>query len=216
MENQAKINEFYQKRLKEMGLFYTTNASQMARFRSMTSHLNFKGRVVLDIGCGTGDFLSYLSRIDQWPNEYIGIDVLDEALKIAKERFDGVKKVSFYHTKNYLVERWDRTADIVIGIGLFSLLFVEDYEENFRLVMRWFEKMYEDCTEACGATFFSFYKWEVREGEAVFKPEKVFESLKPKVERLIVDHSYAPHVFTVIAKKGETPWHREVRLEKKI
>jgi len=180
----------------------------------MTSHLNFKGRVVLDIGCGTGDFLSYLSRIDQWPRSYIGIDILEDALEIARFRFGGIVNVEFYKTRNYLEE--DYGADIVIGIGVFSLLFTEDYEENHRLVMRWFEKMYEDCTEACGATFLSFYKWEVREGEAVFKPEKVFESLKPKVERLIVDHSYAPHVFTVIAKKGETPWHREVKLEKRI
>ena len=59
----------------------------------MTSHLNFKGRVVLDIGCGTGDFLSYLSRIDQWPRSYIGIDILEDALEIARFRFGGIVNV---------------------------------------------------------------------------------------------------------------------------
>jgi len=214
MENQAKINEFYQKRLKEMGSFYITSASQMARFRSMTSHLNFKDKVVLDVGCGTGDFLSYLSRIDQWPRSYIGIDILDDALEIARSRFGGIEDVEFYKTFNYLEE--DYAADIIIGIGLFSLRFVDDYEENYRLVMRWFEKMYEDCREACGATFPSRYKWVVRPMEATFNPGEIFQLLCPKVGRLLIDHSYAPHVFTVIAKKGETPWHREVRLEKRI
>jgi len=180
----------------------------------MTSHLNFKDRVVLDIGCGTGDFLSYLSRIDQWPRSYIGIDILEDALEIARAKFGGIQNVVFTQTRNYLEE--DYGADIVIGIGLFSLLFTEDYEENHRLVMRWFEKMYGDCREACGATFLSRYKWEVRPMEAIFDPGEIFQFLGPKVGRLLIDHSYAPHVFTVIAKKGETPWHREVRLEKKI
>ncbi|MEM2946768.1 MAG: class I SAM-dependent methyltransferase [Candidatus Bathyarchaeia archaeon] len=215
MENQNEINKFYQKRLKETGSFYQLRASQMARFRSMTRHLNFKGKDVLDIGCGTGDFLFHLSSVDQWPRSYIGIDVLEEALETAKERFDGMRNVNFYQTKNYLEEKWVE-ADIVVGIGLFALKFLKDERKNCQLVMRWFEKMFSECREACGATFLSVYKWEIRDGEAVFKPDRVFEWLKPRVERLLVDHSYAPHVFTVIGVKGETPWHREVKLEKKI
>jgi SAM-dependent methyltransferase len=190
-------------------------ASQTVRFRSMVSHLNFKGKAVLDVGCGTGDFLSFLSMVDQWPKSYLGIDVLQEALEIGKRKFDGIKNVTFYQTKNYLNEIWEGN-DIVVGIGLFSLMFIDDEERNYRLVVRWFEKMYNECREACGASFLSAYKWKTRLMEAVFKPERLFGSLKPKVERLIIDYSYAPHVFTIIGLKGETPWHRNVKLERTV
>ena len=187
--------------------------SQNVRFNSLTRALNFKGKRVLDVGCGNGDFLVYLGSIDQWPSQYTGVDILPEVVKISRLRFNGVRNVYFCQMGDFLGKnRVNDKYDIVVGIGLFSLEFV-DGDENYDLVVRWFKKMYEYCSEACGATFLSRYKQEIRPLEAVFQPEELFKSLKDGIDRLVLDHSYAPHVFTIVGFKGETPWHRQVRLE---
>ena len=70
------------------GLGFRTRTSQIKRFEALAAVGDLDGQRVLDVGCGFGDFLSYLHERGIRP-AYTGIDVCEPMVRRCVERFGG-------------------------------------------------------------------------------------------------------------------------------
>jgi SAM-dependent methyltransferase len=67
-------------------LLWASPDTQAARFDAICRLQPLAGRTILDVGCGRGDLLDYLVHNNQPPADYIGIEVIDELLEIARRK----------------------------------------------------------------------------------------------------------------------------------
>jgi SAM-dependent methyltransferase len=60
--------------------------SQTRRFDKFLDLFSFEGKSILDVGCGYGDFYSYLINKNISPHSYVGCDIMPEHCKVAVGR----------------------------------------------------------------------------------------------------------------------------------
>lgn len=98
MKNNTLSNElFYKKAIKEHGIspkgvHWNNKDSQYIRFEILYKLLK-KGihdSVIVDAGCGFGEFYNFVLDKKQKPKKYIGIDCYDQMVDIAKTRFPSI------------------------------------------------------------------------------------------------------------------------------
>lgn len=66
-------------------LGWESEAAQHYRFKALVNNLNLNEKKILDIGCGTGNFLEYIEQ--RFSNfEYTGVDILEHMIAIAKRK----------------------------------------------------------------------------------------------------------------------------------
>jgi SAM-dependent methyltransferase len=75
---------------------WASRESQRIRFAVMADTWPLDGKVVLDAGCGMGDFLEFLESERIRPARFIGIDALDEVIDKARRRTFAVD-AEFHH-----------------------------------------------------------------------------------------------------------------------
>ena len=122
------------------GLGWHSQQQQEKRFEIMLKILDFskkpmKGMSVLDVGCGFGDFYSYLNQQFRDFN-YTGIDINPDILAIAGLRH---KKARFIHGDilNLNLDKYD----FIFCSGLFAT----KLEDNEQFIQDMITKMYELC-----------------------------------------------------------------------
>ncbi len=90
MRKFEKIKDYYMKNNKPNQpdyylLGWESEAAQQQRFEALVNNLNLDGKRILDIGCGTGNFLQYLDG--RFSNiKYTGVDILQHMIKIARNK----------------------------------------------------------------------------------------------------------------------------------
>lgn len=93
-----------------------------------------KGKVVLDLGCGLGDFCFDLVAHD--PKKIIGLDIADSAVKIATKRAKELKlakKVMFVRANVSELKKLPE-CDIVVGLGFIDYLKSDELTHLFKLI----------------------------------------------------------------------------------
>ncbi|MHB8065483.1 MAG: class I SAM-dependent methyltransferase [Ruminiclostridium sp.] len=66
-------------------LGWESDAAQQLRFQALVNSLDLNGKKILDIGCGTGNFLQYLGeRFTDF--SYTGVDILEHMISNAKSK----------------------------------------------------------------------------------------------------------------------------------
>jgi SAM-dependent methyltransferase len=70
------------------GLHFHSENSQRTRFRILREMLpeDLSGLTLVDVGCGFGDLLLYLREHDDAPATYIGMDLHERMVSVARER----------------------------------------------------------------------------------------------------------------------------------
>ena len=97
----AILRRFHQQRINEFGtgtaqaLGWRGNANQLVRFSMLQGIGDMNGCSVLDAGCGYGDLRGYLHPI--YPLlRYAGIDMIEEFITLAVERYAYLPETGFY------------------------------------------------------------------------------------------------------------------------
>lgn len=127
------------------------NRSNMVAWEAIDSQkINFKlvanyiknGDSVLDYGCGIGDFIIYLEQNNINISNYLGVDINDNYIKIAKDTY---KNYNFQviNNINQINEKWDN----VCAIGVFTWYITE---KEFKKTI---EKLYDLCNKRVLLTF---------------------------------------------------------------
>lgn len=90
MKKIEKIKEYYTQNNKPNFpdyyiLGWESETAQQLRFKALVNSIDLKGKKILDIGCGTGNFLQYLDQryVDF---SYTGVDILEHMITNAKSK----------------------------------------------------------------------------------------------------------------------------------
>ena len=76
-----------------------------------------KGKIVLDLGCGSGKYLKLLAPLSK---EYYGLDISKQQLKLAKEKARKMSNVKFFNSSAENIPLPDKSVDIVIATWVIS------------------------------------------------------------------------------------------------
>ena len=85
------INERYSKRLIAHGndpktLGWSSLEQQFIRFNRFADYLPSRFNSIIDIGCGFGDFATYLTFVEKPPESYLGIDINPDLITVASSK----------------------------------------------------------------------------------------------------------------------------------
>lgn len=90
--------------------------SQVLRFRQFDGLVGLsRFESVLDYGCGTGDYLTYL-RESGFTGRYCGFDISETMIETARQRHSGSVRSRFVYDESAL-----ECASAVIGSGIFNV-----------------------------------------------------------------------------------------------
>ena len=90
---------------------FVTKGTTSTEAKEVIKEMKWKGKRVLDVGCGTGNFAREIAKKDA--KYVLGIDYADEAIKIA-EKNNKEKNLKF---KKLDVIKLDEKFDIIVSIG---------------------------------------------------------------------------------------------------
>lgn len=196
-----ETRERYSCRLRKFGrdvrtLGWGTRDQQWTRFEATLYGLpHLHGKTILDIGCGFGDYLSFLREKGIYPSKYIGWDLNPELIEEAKKIFKN-DPVAIFEVKNILElnEKIAPVAEVGIMLGVlnYNLRPKFDNYEYSKLVIK---KAFSLVSEVLVVDFLSSYRApDYPKEDFVFyhRPEVMLEfalSLTPKV---LLKHDYNP------------------------
>ena len=69
-----------------LSLLWASPDTQAARFDAICRLEKLAGRSILDVGCGRADLLNYLATKSIQPADYIGIEAVEELLRVAEKK----------------------------------------------------------------------------------------------------------------------------------
>jgi SAM-dependent methyltransferase len=196
-----RIADFYDRRVAEFGhdprsCDYGRAESQRRKFQVLSDSLDYRGRSVLDVGCGFADFATFLAQRHEGVC-YSGVDLSPSMIDHARAKNPCLDlKVT-----NILEEPAVQTHDFVIANGIFYLLGAEAPQLMRRLV----EVMFSRCREA--VVFNSLSTWaSIQEpGEFYADPLETLAWCRELSPRVALRHDYLPHDFLVMIRRANPP-----------
>jgi len=136
--NNSEYNQYYNNHKNDDRneiVAWSSPGSQERNFSLVEQNIN-SGESLLDYGCGIGDFLNYLDEHDKQLSNYIGLDINDKFIKMAKKSYpyNNFKKINKVED---VIGKWDN----VCSIGVFTW-FIE--KEDFVNIIH---KLYDVCNK---------------------------------------------------------------------
>ncbi len=166
-------------------LHWSSRENQYKRFEVLSRIGKLDGKSILDIGCGMGDFFTYL-REQGIRAEMTGYDLVEEFLHIAKRRHP----VARFKPVNLSRSRAYDVYDYVFSSGLFAF-------GNKHFFDAMVHKAYRSCRVAYG---FNLYRSEQDENFLQLTPreiEKTLHSLYPSRIEIIDDYLEGDTTFFI-------------------
>jgi len=152
------------------------------------SGFDFKGKSILDIGCGYGDLNAYLKGIDY---SYTGIDVVPEMINLAKEKYDR----EFVNIDFSLFEP-NKKYDIIIASGIFNV-----FEGGYALISKYMKKALDMCNEGICFNFLSNkVDWEL-ENHFHSDPATILDMAYRYSRNIVFRNDYMPFEFVIFIYK---------------
>lgn len=195
---------------------YSSELARDARFKMYRTHFDFAGKTILDVGCGTGQFLQYLmSHTWTLPKRYVGIDILPG--KAAAAKFRSGQNGVLDRCNQYGIEvefrggdisEIDGVFDIAIACSIFDVKQI-DVPTTFKLACQTMVAMWERCSEGIGVDFFSPYALDIQPVNAPIPPEWVFTwAMQNLNDRVLLDYTYLPHDYSIIVRRGQNKFKK--------
>jgi SAM-dependent methyltransferase len=113
------VNEYYTNKIalhgdNSLGVDWNSKESQYLRFQQLSGILSINHFDILDYGCGTGEYVNYLTT-NKYNFEYCGYDISDEMIKKAKEKFED------FNNTQFVTQFENRIFDYSIASGIFNV-----------------------------------------------------------------------------------------------
>ncbi|MBS3975506.1 MAG: class I SAM-dependent methyltransferase [Syntrophomonadaceae bacterium] len=202
MTREQEVISFYSNRFQQHGdsyqaFDYGSRLSQAKRFEVLARVGDLEGSSVLDVGCGTADFYLFLQE-KGIRCEYHGCDLVPEFIAAARQKAPGR-----FYAGDFLDVEFNRQFDYVICSGMLNFLGQAEKSRAFAIL----DKMVALATKAVGVNFHSSLARQPGAHYVVaYDPCQVLAySLARYSSRLVLDHSYFPHDFTLFVYKKPFP-----------
>lgn len=194
------IIERYNERLTSLGetaqaLGWRDSAQQKLRFRLLAEIAPLTGASILDIGCGFGDLLEYMTEAGAQEVSYTGTDLNPALVEVARKKHPS----GLFHATTDLSQFADGSQDYVFLSGLFNFKiedntgFMQDtLRESFRIARR-------------GVSFNLLGSYvDFKEDHLFYHDEKeVFHFAKTLTRFVTLRADYPLYEFTVYLHKEE-------------
>ncbi len=164
-----ELLDFYNRHLKDFGdtpyALRWTPQGQIRRYETFLRIAGeFSGKNILDFGCGKGDFFGFL-KFRGIPVNYCGIDINEELIKLAKNKYPGIDFFAMDIEETQL----KREFDIIFICGVFNLR-IAGIEESMKNVLK---KLFKLCKEAMHVNFLTYYVPQKDVELFYVKPEEI-------------------------------------------
>lgn len=108
--------------------------AQDRRLKEIVKDIDFEGKSVLDVGCGFGDLIPYISaKTDNF--KYTGIDIVPEFIEFAKSKYPQHE----FQALDYFSKPTSETYDIVISSGTLNNRTQDPMEDRKKNISTLFE-----------------------------------------------------------------------------
>jgi len=174
-------------------LCWNTRERQVKRFEVLSGIITKNNTRLLDLGCGTADFYVYMKKRG-WTGTYSGIDISQRMIDLAGEKVDHKNLL----TKGDIAETEYGSHDYVVLSGTFNhRFFRSDMRQNL-WVKKIIMKMWNASKIATAFNMRSAWGWVPITPEVyAYDPDTVISICRGVTARIVFDHSYFPHDFTV-------------------
>ena len=172
---------------------------QELRFEVLTSHYDFQGKSVLDIGCGFGDLNKTLRRkCSQY--RYSGVDFNPTLIAKAKELYQE-PWISFQESE-FLETSFAEPLDYAIESGIFNHKYAQ--RDNYEVIGDCMAKAIEVCRDGLAFDFNSDRRPDKREDIFYSSPERILSIAMEFSKNVILRHDYMPYEFAIFVFKDDS------------
>jgi len=199
--DRAGTVEKYRKGFAEYGYSPKTlgwdKGRQDIRFEVLLSFFEFRGKSILDSGCGFGDLNRVLSRENGGSYQYLGVDLVRELINEGRRHYPQ-ENIRFLNA-DFLEFPFKETFDIVVASGIFNHKF--DSGENDLFVERVLKKAWSLSTEGFAFDFLSD-KVDFRYDHTYHNnPERILELAYGLSRNVSLRNDYMPFEFCLYVGK---------------
>lgn len=180
-------------------LFWDKNR-QNIRFDVLTSKYDLSDKKILDIGCGFGDLNKMLSlKTDKYT--YIGIDIVEDFIAYAKDKFKNEKNISF-KSVDFLSEKFTTNFDYIFASGTFNYKLKD--MDNYEYIEAVINKSFNICNLGIAFDFLSDkvdYKYDFN---FYYSPEKILSIAYKYSRNVVLRNDYMPFEFSLFISKDDS------------
>jgi len=174
----------------------SSRRTQMMRFLAFAQVVRLEGSSILDIGCGTGDFLDFLKQ--QGINaDYTGFDISPVMIERCLERFPDGNFIS----GEFITWMPERTFDYTIAIAIHNNVRVKDAQEILEATLR---KQFEMAKQAAHMSVLSSLYADFSESMQVWNPKDILAMALDITPYVLFRHDYLLHDFSLTLFKEPT------------
>jgi len=204
--DKERIIQRYNARLEEFGDDIRTLASgseerRRIRFKvlselGLTSHSS-----VLDIGCGLGDFFSYLKR-QSMRVQYVGYDINPRLIGIAQRKYQSAT----FEVKDIQVDSFP-IFDFIVSSSAFNLQLTG--QDNYEFIEEVLRLCYLHARKGVAIDFLSSYV-DFKSPDAFhYDPERIFSISKKITKRVSLRHDYPLYEFCIYLYPDFRGWRKD-------
>ena len=154
---------------------------------------------VLDVGCGFGDLLGFLTK-RVLNVDYTGYDINPKLVAEARRRYPDHR----FEVKDVCTEEYPK-FDFIVSTSAFNLKL--KYEDNYEYVERLLRSCYEHARKGVAVDFLSSYAGYYGKDAFHYQPEKLFEIGKKITKRVCLRHDYPLFEFCVYLYRDFQGWN---------
>lgn len=129
---------------------------------------SLQGSTILDVGCGTGDMVQFLS--DKGIKEYVGVDIFTPAIQKASRKFSGYTFIA----GDFLKLSFRKKFDFVFCSGALTTPLEID---NYEIIIPWILKMWKIAKKGVAFNFLIDNK-ACKDTLFLYNPKRVIEICK--------------------------------------
>jgi len=198
-QDRNELYERYRKRWEQYGYDSRTlgwnKDCQWVRFEAAFEGLREEEfATVLDVGCGFGDLLGYL-RSKGWCGRYTGIDLVEELIGEARERYSTDTEAEFLCGDIAALTDL-RKREMAVALGIFNHRL---HQDNLEFVRETIEKLWSATTRVVVCDFLSIASHPERRDHQLYyaDPAQLYQLAAGYSRRVAVHHAYMPFEFQV-------------------
>ncbi len=201
--NLDHVKSYFDKRIQEHGASprgadWNSAASQQVRFDQLLKVVESRSFSILDYGCGTGALADYLLE-KGFQAEYYGFDVLESAIRIAREKHAGRPRQQFFTDETRLPE-----CDYTVASGIFNFRGEQSFEDWTNYVISLLHRFNQLSRKGFASNFLTKYSDADRMRADLYyaDPLYLFDYCKTTFARNVaLLHDYRLYDFTILVRK---------------
>ena len=199
----AQTTRFYESHVRRFGYGYRglgfgRRSSQEKRFAAAAALGSFHGARLLDVGCGFGDFLAWLSARGIRPR-YTGLDLCPPMIERCRRRF--AEAEACFIVGDVLEYEPAEPYDYVVASGIFGYA-----ARGLRArVQPMLEKLFALAETGLAVNFLSRCSPRRSPGRLYLQPADVLQFALTLTRAVRMDHAYMPNDFTLCMYR-RAPW----------